>query len=238
MALNSATMPYEMLTLLKKIKICKISLVFGFIRQLRIESSIPDSIINFCVIYAFLKINEWYKGVKDHYIISESKLKVTLAKSKNIMYDWSTIFANPVITKGKHEWRFKMLTPVDFIYFGIASNMDCLEDNGPNYMFGRRSVIARNGGCTYCVTRYNDGKSHQMDHTMGNSIPFKQNDGEYFTFTVADTISVHLDLDNKTFGVSKNKEEIVIVSENIRQASYRFCITVWRDNPHTFKLCG
>ena len=238
MALTSASMPSEMLTLLKKVKNCEISLVFGFIRQLKIESSIPDSIINFCVIYAFLKVvNEWYKGIKDHCTISESKLKVTLIPSKRFVKGWTTIFANPVITRGKHEWKFncKTWTSEDMLYFGIASNMDCLESDNNIYtsLAGKRSPIAKNGGYSYCVSH----KSTRFDHTWTTARPYKQKDGEDFQFTAADTFSVHLDLDNKTFGVSKNNEEIVIVYENIKQASYRFGITVWRQAPHIFEFC-
>ena len=74
---TSTTIPYQLTKLLEKVNSKSILLTFGYIHGLNIQSSIPDSIINFCVLYAFLKINEWYKGIKDHYVISESKLKLT-----------------------------------------------------------------------------------------------------------------------------------------------------------------
>ena len=104
------------------------------------------------------------------------------------------------------------------------------------HMFGNDSEVAMNGGYSYCIVQY-DNESRRMDHTVDASECYKTKDGEYYKFTTTDTISVHLDLHNRTVGISKNDEEIVIVFGNVKRASYRFAVTVWRDTKRVLEFC-
>lgn len=234
MALNSTNLCNDVRALLKKIELRQVLVTFGFIRELEIET-IPDSIINFCVIYAWLRVNEWYKGVENDHTISESKLQVTLLKSLRDIA-WSSVFANPVISKGKHQWKVKVLTSkTKYIYLGIASNTDCLDDTGNHYFFGSESATSTDG-YSYCMV-HSEGASRKLDHTMHCSDNFYDNDGNPFIFKQGEMVSIHLDLDEKTVGISKNDEEVVITFQNIEPSSYRFVFTASTGQEHILELC-
>ena len=220
MAQTSATICYQIPKLLQRVDVTNILLTYGFVHQLEIKSSVPDSIVNFCAIYAFLTVSEWYKGVKDLCVISESKSKVTLMQNER---SWSTAFANPVISQGRYKWKFKLLTDkADYLYVGIASNMRCLDDT-LKFFPGSNSWDCY----SYCMVIYDD-KSRRIDHKMVRSDTFTKSDGEYFEFETGDILCIHLDLGKRTVGISRNKEDVVITFENIEQVPYRLAVTASR----------
>ena len=233
MAESSATIPYKMAELLKKVDSDQILLTFGFVREINIALSIPDSIINFCIIFTFLKINEWYIGTTNRYEISDSKLIATLNSSKPRRYwSYATIFANPIISEGKHKWKIKLIQfGITDIYVGVTSNMHCLEHR-KSYFYGITSPNAANG-YSYAFTQFS-GQSNKMDHTMGASQDYPD---DYVLFTVGDIITVHLDLDKKTVGFSKNDEFMGIAFTNIEPASYRLAISGANRLQSVFELC-
>ena len=75
MAQTSNSIGSNIQSLLSRVTINDIKAISGFIRGIDDKLNIPIDIINYCVIYAFLRINQWYKGTDEYWKIDESKLK-------------------------------------------------------------------------------------------------------------------------------------------------------------------
>ena len=218
---DSSTIESKIKILLTKTNKVDALLTYGFIRDIDI-TNIPDSIINYCIIYAFLKINEWLKG-GDRWKIDESKQIATKSKGESM---YQTIYANPLISKGKHEWKIKIMdydtsgsTAVD-CYIGIASSMHCLE----TYFFGRNGIAARDGAKSYSYVHF----GNKMDHTMSGSVVYPNVDEQHeATMKRGDIITVHLDMDERTIGFSRNKRYLGVAFENIEVEAYRLAISCY-----------
>ena len=188
------------------------------------DINIPDAIINYCIIYAFLNINEWFKG-GDLWMIDDTKFIAT--KKESAPYKYTTICANPIISSGKHEWKIKIIEPEldshsNLIYIGIASKIN----NFNSYFYG-------NGGVDNNYVWSSFGT--KMDQTMSASIKFPTN--KSIGYDKGDTITIHLDLDNKTVGFSKNDTFIGIAFENIKNdIDYRLAISVHSDVIHKIQI--
>ena len=121
--------------LLAKVPSEKVIATQGFLKQNKAD--LPNAIVNYIIVYAFLWINEWFKGGSG-WIIDETRLIARIS----VDAPRCTIYANPEITQGKHEWKIK-LNQGQFqgwghkIYIGIASSTDCLDA----YHYGSASAI-------------------------------------------------------------------------------------------------
>ena len=89
--------------LLNRVDDIYILLTFGFVRSIGLED-VPVEIMNYCILYAFLRMNEWFTGGVQ-WNIDESKY-ITYGDNKD--GKTSTIHANPVISRGKHTWKIKI----------------------------------------------------------------------------------------------------------------------------------
>ena len=124
MSESSDTIENGIVRLLQKVPIYKVLLTFGYIHQ-NVILDIPDEIVNYCVVYAFLMTNEWYKGGK--YWKIDANKRIATRKGVN---GYSTMYANPAVSQGQHEWKIKLIpdeSTTHDAYIGIASKMHCLN---------------------------------------------------------------------------------------------------------------
>ena len=231
MAETSITIGKKIQYLLDKVDIKDSLLTFGFVKNFRdkMNIGIPEGIINYCLLYAFLKMNEWYKGREGYWKINETKLKASLIKT---LWDESkcTIYADPLISKGKYEWKMKLIEiDAAVSYIGVASNMTAI--NG--HFYGAKGAVPMSGGYSYAYTEY-DKYGRRMSHKMSGSVVWPN---EYeIGLKPGDIFTVHLDLDEKTVGWSKNDKFIGNAFENIEDASYRLVISVPADCDSIFEF--
>ena len=109
MSQDSNTIVERMKELISKVQRRYIVVTFGFVRNIDLKD-IPDEIINYCVVYAFLRINEWFEAGRQWKIDYKNKYIAygEPAYSHNKYALFSSIYANPVISNGKHEWKIKI----------------------------------------------------------------------------------------------------------------------------------
>ena len=185
------------------------TLTFGFVRNVSIQD-IPDEIVNFCVVYAFLKLNEWYQGGK--YFKIESKYVAKMEQCNH----FSTIYGSPVISKGKHEWKVKCGSESypgsNLFYIGIASSMHAVDQ----HFFGANNNAAKDESKNYAFRPFVDKMSHKM------TVCERFNPSKYESGVI---VTVHLDLDKKTIGFSKDDEFIGVAFDNVQDAEYRLAIS-------------
>ena len=225
MSETSSSISNKIVSLLDRVDDDKKLLTFGFVREIDDKLKIPDEITNYCVIYAFLKIAEWYKGRRGYWIIDDTKLKATakeLGFRDRDSYEDLTIYGNPEISEGKYEWKIKF-SVVNFEqgYVGIASDMRGLD----SYFYGASSLTAKKGGYCYAYTEHvYHGQAYKMDHTMSGSQPYASG-----CLSDGDILTIHLDLNNKTVGFSRNEQFLGIAFEDVPVASYRLVISIYGD---------
>lgn len=229
MAESSTSISYKINKLLTKIDIKDVLLTFGFVKE-NCSLGIPSEIINYCVVYGFLKINQWFKG-GTNWTINESKYIATEIASGEGRY--STIYGKNLISEGKHEWKVKIIEPdltqtMSSMMIGIASSMHQVN----SHFWGGNGHAAINGAKNYAYLSY----ASKMDHTMSYPIDYPSNNKQHFG--KGDIIIVHLDLDERTIGFSRNGKYLGIAFENIEQASYRlaFSCKTYRKTKHVIKL--
>eukprot|EP01084_Bolivina_argentea_P230863 389475_1 len=238
--MNSDTIGGKMKELLQKIEEQKhgkenVLLTFGFVRDTCSTSAldVPFEIINYCVVYSFLLINEWYKG-GDNWRIDESKYIATKIKTNFSAVLYSTIYANPVISSGKHEWKVKIIEPTippnsssNNVYIGIASKTHCLN----THFFGANGDAAKEKAKNYAYLSY----AAKMNHYMGASTKYPSPSSPAY-YGKKDIITVHLDLDKKTIGFSKNDTFLGTAFSNVEQESYRLAVTADSKVEYVIKL--
>eukprot|EP01084_Bolivina_argentea_P316858 549328_1 len=117
MALNSDTIVDKIKQSLSKIHESDKLLTYGFIRNILLNE-IPSEIINYCILYVFLRWNCWFKG-GDHWLIEQY-----IAKRTDDVTHIETIYGDPLISKGKHEWKIKIKEKSTDIFIGISSNFN------------------------------------------------------------------------------------------------------------------
>ena len=192
-----------------------IYVVFGFVRSV-FSNEIPDEIINYCVVYAYLKINHWYKGGQ-HWKINNSKL-IASGDGTIDIESFKTIYANPIISKGKHEWKIKILFQesewhIFYINIGIATSLHCLQQ----HFHGSYEGAADNGAKNYVFVDFTHKMSHEMQIAERWAAEREIKNG--------DTITTHLNMDEKTLAFSINDEYLGVAFDNIdNDANYRFAI--------------
>lgn len=220
MAETSTTISGKIVSLLERVGVKEKLLTFGFVREID-RLYIVDEIINYCVIYAFLKTSEWYKGKPGCWIIDDTKLKAVARVIENMGNFGFTIYGSPEVSEGVYEWKIKLVEiEAEKIYIGLASDMKGLD----SYFYGATSPTAINGGYCYAYTEYQKA-GYKMNHTMGASQFYASNT----CLSNGDILTIHLDLKNKTVGFSQNGKFLGVAFENIPMASYRVVITVYGD---------
>ena len=212
MAQNSCRIVSKMKHLLSKIDEKEIKATYGFVRSIS-SNDVPNEIVNYCVIYAFLKLNEWLKGGGPFKLRSKY-----LAVADEIATTTSSIYGNNVISKGKHDWKVKITHSgatygLTFDYIGIADSMHCLD----SHFYGSRGIAARDGAKNYAYLSFKS----IMSHEMSASRIWKP-----CQFQSGDTVTVHLNLDDKTVGFSHNDTFLGIAFENIEDGHYRLAMSI------------
>ena len=232
MSETSATITGKISSLLKCVNDINILIAYGFIREsmTNLDKDIPDDVINYCVIYAFLAINEWLPVDKYYTVDADDKNKLTVVKQHG--YAGSshvTIYADPIIdidkAKGKYEWKVKANIGQHGSYIGITNHLNGRIDT---YFYGTSGTA--NSDSSYCYASIGT----KMDHTMGGSVDYPQDKPQ--RYKEGDIITVHLDLDEKSVGFSKNDEYLGIAFENINSGKYRFVISVYNACHHNFEF--
>ena len=231
MAHNSNSIESNPTELLSKVRVRDIDITRGYLRESKVI--IPSEIVDYIIIYAFLFINEWFKG-GEHWVIGETKLIAT----RNAITEWrhsfsfSTIYANPEISRGKYEWKVKILSGkldhynkwLNTVYIGISSEIRDLN----HAFYGMNGV----GATSYAYLNV----GHVMDHTMPGSKNWPSAE-DPVSYDEGDVITVHLDLDQATVGFSKNDEFIGVAFDNIDTTkSYRLAVSPSSDNKWEFEL--
>ena len=145
MAETSNTIVNKMKFLVTKLtKEQGILIAYGFIRAMALDG-VPVEIINYCIVYAFLRENRWFKG-GNTWNIDQTGYIATASSPKNLNIDSSTIYADPAISKGKHEWKIQISeegklkgnTVSNALNFGIATSMHCLNSHFLVYMMAQQ----------------------------------------------------------------------------------------------------
>lgn len=184
MSEDSESIISKMKYLLEKVDRMDIITTYGFVRTMVKNDKIPDEIINYCVVYAFLKLNEWREG--GSYFNIKSKYLAEAAEFTQTGATTVTVYGNPVISKGKHDWKVKITQKGPsmsmYNYIGIADdNMHCINA----HFFGQYAPSADKGAKNYAYVNFNG----RMNHSMNGSQNWIK-----CMFKSGDTISVHLDL--------------------------------------------
>ena len=230
MSESSATIPGKVMSLLKRVNDINILIAHGFIREsMKKENDIPSDIINYCIIYAFLAINEWILVDKYYSVDADNKNKLTVfhAGNKGFRSSNITIYADPIIDidngKGKYEWKVRNIALGARI--GITNHLNGRIDT---HFYGAGGSANENNKSSYCYACIGT----KMDHTMSGSVGY----GDNQRFRTEDIITVHLDLDKKSIGFSRNDKYLGIAFENIASGKYRFAISVYNSQRHRFEF--
>eukprot|EP01084_Bolivina_argentea_P210384 358109_1 len=210
MALTSDCIDDKIKLALTKIHFKDKLLVCGFIRNILVSIA-PSEIVNYCIIFAFLRWNCWLKG-GEHWVIEKYVAKlVTIRKS----YEFKTIYADPVISKGKHEWKIKIIEQSTDIFVGISS---------ANFTKLDWCFIGKNENSF--IKNYT-----HMSYAFGGKICPSTKTRKIFK--TGDIISVHLNMEDLTLGVSVNDTFLGNAFEKMEKASYRLAVSVssgWMKN--------
>ena len=209
---NSNSIEIQINELLKDINDKDKLLTFGFFTiycMNKYNIIIPPEIINYCIIYAFLLINCWLKCGND--ITMNERIASRTIKE----YDAnSTVYGNQLVSSGKHEWKIKIIKcNTESICIGIGETT--------NY-------------CNDCFTGKAKNNYNESSYGYGygnNALKFGPFLVESFgeEYTNNDIITVHLDLNRRTIGFSKNDKFIGIAYENITATSYRLACILFLD---------
>ena len=205
--------------LLKDIHPSKLLLCYGFGRE-STKHDIPNEIIHYILLYAFYRIGEWIEG-GDGWTIN--KLRNTA--SVQVTGQVSTIISNPLISFGKHDWKIKIIQGNMYRYDHIA-HIGIISDeirDLNNFEFGYA---------------YNNGKFCYGFSSCGTKVHHGMLQPQYFPlrYKQGDVITVHLDLDDKTLGFSKNENFLYIAFRDIMVVPYRLAINVEPGSQHIFEF--
>ena len=186
-------------------------LTTGFVREILNEMKnedeiIPTAIVDYCIIFAFLKWKCWLKGGQNWSIQQYTATRNPQTTS------FETIYADPLIKRGKYEWKIKVVEKSTDIAIGLVSNMNHCN----KYAMSKSA-----GEYNYFYISY----AGIMSHNKRNSTDYPSAKTKR-TYKTGDIITVHLDLDSLTIGFSKNGEYLGIAYENIANVEYRLAVCV------------
>ena len=221
MSQNSNRLHGDMTQLLTRIDERNVLATFGFVRRICLED-IPPAIIHFCVVYAFLKVNEWLKG-GDGWNIDETK---SIAFGNETVGEMSTIYANPIISSGKHEWKIKISSIGDqgtyssYVYIGIATSMHCLDQHFFGYYGGAADCGAKN----YVFLDFHMKMSHKIEDAV--NYPKNNCDGKEYRCKDEVLLTVHLDMDERIVGFSLDDKFLGVAYNDIDDGEYRLAISM------------
>ena len=181
-------------------------IVIGFIR-LATDFHIPTEIVEYCMIYTFLALNDWFNEYHGKYWIIENKQAM---RQKSRYNYFQTIYATPEISRGKHEWRIKIIKDEGKgIIIGISSNTDC----------GDLPFYGNHHKSKYSYGYSGDGK---ICHNWNSEKKW----GDKTKISEGDIITVHLNMNELKIGFSRNGNYKGIAFSNIKDTSYRLVISV------------
>ena len=232
MSETSATITGKIMSLLRRVDDINVLIAYGFVREAmkNVNKEISHD-VNYCIIYAFLAINEWVYNDEYYVIDTENQNRVRVLNVDPIHSHKVTIYADPIIdidnAKGKYEWKIKINDAVGIPYIGITNYSDGLINS---HFYGARGTANLNNKSSYCYASIGT----KMDHTMSGSVNY--HDDEPSRYGTGDIITVHLDLDKKSVGFSKNDEYLGIAFENINSGKYRFAISIPNTNSAQFEF--
>ena len=202
--------------LLRKVKNKHKLLISGYLKQcqLAMDLHIPNEIANFIIINGYLLSTQWIRRGK--WIIDQTKF-IAIRQSSEIE---SIIYANPCVSKGKHYWKVKIDHNNNGCYIGIIFS----EDSSYIYRRSRCSLFHRRN---YGVQGYAyHTKGYLMNHKMSSAAIWSP-DGISTACNHGDIITVHLDLELKSIGFSRNDKWMGTAFTDIDNTkSYRLALSV------------
>eukprot|EP01084_Bolivina_argentea_P262816 444606_1 len=209
---DSNTFINEINNLLKEIENDNILLTYGFVRQVVItcKLNVPTSIINYLIIYSFLKLDYWleddnHKMIIDGHYARPSTTDI-LAMSVSLPV---TTYGNQLVSKGIHEWKIQIIKHARRAVVGIVS-------------------VRCTAPCFYTTKYPNYAYSYDGEKTNYNIDRWQPYtyDKEKIEFKDEDIIGIHLNLNKNTIGFSKNEIFIGIAYDNVPEIKYKMAVTM------------
>ena len=223
MSENSTTIVQNMKELISKFHDKNILVTFGFVREIDLKE-IPVEIITYCVIYAFLSINEWFMA-GPQWIIDDNKY--IAYGCDNYKYDkygtFSTVYANPVISNGKHEWKIKITSTDPKVGFHVSSNCYIgISENKYSLDYG---TFMHKWEKYYAFYQFDEKSSPTMSGEQ--DYPLGVDYYSRWDWKDGDIMTVHLDMEQRTIGFSLNKTFLGIAFDDIEDGDYRLAICMY-----------
>ena len=232
MSHDSNTIVNKMKLLLTKVNDQHVLIAFGFVREIN-SKYIPVEIMSYCIVYAFLRINEWIKAGSDWNIDQNKYIAYGQKKYINDSFaSFSTVYSNPVISNGKYEWKIKIKlndsdTHSSFelhghrfhlfssVYVGISTSMDFVD----SYGFGG------NKHKYYAFGKFQSKTSHLVN----GSVDYPEGIDSYDKFQFKDVVlmTVHLDMEQRTIAFTINDKFLGVAFDDIDDGDYRLAISVF-----------
>ena len=226
---NSHTIGRKMNHLMQRIKAQEILAMAGYIRQIMSYGQryqihkIPVDIMNYCIVYAFLVVNEWCKvdSYKYVYKFDNEYLVAEIVRNYN-NFGWQTLIANPIVSQGTYEWKVR-----------IRDDYGDFEDDNyyHNPMYVHIGLTTKN-----MVKGDEMGYINLNDEAMDEIMTYKWGINISPFYSSGDIVTLHLDLDNKVIKFWNNDEYIGIALENVKKDNYRLIVCVHANMPPGCKI--